>query len=158
MTTDYFKRPRIVLVDDDSGRVEYLENQLFRAGFQTVTMATGALDAIMGNERQGPVAGRFGSCPAQPSKGLEAGRLNARARAAGRAKPRDVVVAPTPPGPAARAGPYGVDLLPPPATRQPQPPSSPASSAGAGVPRPPADVALRSVDQPSSSTSGGPSF
>lgn len=50
MTDAYFKRPRIVLVDDDSGRVEYLENQLFRAGFQTVTMATGALDAILGNE------------------------------------------------------------------------------------------------------------
>lgn len=48
MTTAYFKRPRIALVDDDPGRVEYLENQLFRAGFQTVTMATGALDAILG--------------------------------------------------------------------------------------------------------------
>ena len=50
MKNTYFKRPRIVLVDDDPGRIEYLENVLFRAGFQTVTMATGALDVILGNE------------------------------------------------------------------------------------------------------------
>jgi hypothetical protein len=50
MTTAYFKRPRIVRVDDDPGRVEYLKNQLFGAEFQTVTMATGGLDAILGNE------------------------------------------------------------------------------------------------------------
>ena len=42
------KRPRIIL-DDDPGRIEYLENELFRAGFRTVTKAIGSgIEAIAG--------------------------------------------------------------------------------------------------------------
>lgn len=40
----YFNRPRTLLVDNDPGRIEYMQNLLFRSGYQIVSASTGELE------------------------------------------------------------------------------------------------------------------
>lgn len=55
MTEPYLTLPRVLLVDDDPGRVEYFENLPFRHGYSAHTTSIARLKAITREHKYSPV-------------------------------------------------------------------------------------------------------